>query len=197
MKDTVIAFFSDLLAVILGIVITFAIQDWIDRAADRKDVRSALELVRTELLNNRDDLATMSEYLDEEKKAAEFFIRHHDAPQAAPADSAEYLGSILFADAYITVSNDALELLKSSSLLPKIGDNLLSMKIIRAYDSSSSFAAALNRHIASRDAHLEQSEDFLKSDEGLAGLRWLVTQYTPEYFSDIDEALSAIESYLK
>ena len=52
MKESAFHFFLDVLSVILGIVITFAIQGLIDRSRDRKNVRSAMELFRTELATN-------------------------------------------------------------------------------------------------------------------------------------------------
>ena len=62
MSDAWKSFFSELVAVILGIVITFAGQGMIDRAHNRKEVRSALQLVRTELISNRQDIADLREY---------------------------------------------------------------------------------------------------------------------------------------
>jgi len=59
MKPALSSFFSELIAVVLGIVITFAGQGMIDRAHDRKEVRSALQLVRTELISNRDDISEL------------------------------------------------------------------------------------------------------------------------------------------
>jgi len=46
--DTV-GFFSNMLAVILGIVITFSIQGIINRHSQRENIRSALRLVEEEL----------------------------------------------------------------------------------------------------------------------------------------------------
>ena len=53
-------FLSNLLSVVLGIAITFAVQAIIDRSQTKKDIRAALELVRTELGTNIDDIGVMT-----------------------------------------------------------------------------------------------------------------------------------------
>ena len=63
MKESVKTFLKDLLAVVLGIFITFTIQGLINRSADKKDVRSSLELVRSELVRNIDDISVMKDHL--------------------------------------------------------------------------------------------------------------------------------------
>ena len=151
MKDSVTNFFANVLSVILGIVITFSIQGIINRSQDRKNVRSALELVRSELATNVEDISIMADYLKQEQAAARYFLNHAEDLDQCPVDSVTLHSSILFSDVSITLCNDAIELLKTSSLFQKIGDNPLSMKIIRAYDCCSICAQNLNRHIATRN----------------------------------------------
>ena len=198
MKGRFIDFLLSMLSVILGIVITFAVQGMIDRAADRREVRSALELVRTELETNREDIATMTGYLAQEREAAQYFLEHGKDLQACPAGTVATLSGLLFADASISVSSDALELLKNSALFPKIGNNLLSMQIIRAYDTGSTISLLLNRHVSARDERFEPTESFLGSEAGQQALRWLISQADPASLadlSDIDAALEALEHY--
>lgn len=216
MKETIINFFSNLLSVILGIVITFTIQGMIDRAGARKEVRSALELVRTELIANMDDISVVKDYLRQERNSAAYLLEHRDHLAQCPADSISYHNSILFSDVSITVCHDALELLKMSSLFQKIADNPLSMKIIRAYDACESISANLNRHFLSRDARFDGSvneqtvrqfapygyldiKDFLRTDYGKFAVSWLTAQADPESYadlSDVQDAVTAIEGYL-
>ena len=75
-----------------------------------------------------------------------------------------------------------------SSLFQKIGDNGLSMKIIRAYDSCSQMAISVDRHIAERNA---QPADSLYN--------W-IELHDPRVFADpadIDKAITAINVYLR
>lgn len=216
MKETTIAFFRHLLSVVLGIIITFSVQGVIDRAHVRREVRSALELVRAELAANIEDIDTMSDYLRQERKSAEYFLDNRAKLASCPADSISFHSGVIFAEASITLSHDALELLKMSSLFQKIGDNDTSMKIIRAYDTCSSIAANLNRHIEARNALFDSSineqtarkfatkgsidiKEFIKTNFGLYAVRWLSNQIGPEYYADVTDleaAISAIDRFL-
>ena len=212
MKD----FLTKLLSVVLGIAITFTVQGILDRSRAKKDVRSALELVRTELTTNVEDIGVMSDYLRNERAAAQYFIDHRRTLAKCPADSIAYHSSMLFADASITMSHDALELLKNSSLFQKIGDRNLSMKIIRAYDTCQSISSALNQHITHRNNQFENSvnektaslfasggaisiKEYIKTDYGFYAVRWITTQGPVDKYADvtdIEDAIAAINAYL-
>ena len=202
MKESVSSFLSNVLSVILGIAITFAVQGMIDRSRVRKDVRSALKLIRTELQSNRADIATMADYLDSERAAAKYFLSLDDVWTGASSDSVGIYGGILLSDASIALSDDALELLKMSSLFQSIGNDALSMKIIHAYDTCELIAAALNRHIEARNARLGDVEDirtFFTSAEGRKALRLISLQANPARISetvDLETAIQAIDNYL-
>ena len=216
MKDKLIDFISNLLSVILGIVITFAIQGMIDRASDRKEVRSALELVRSELLSNKNDIILAGAFVEQEKASAQYLLSHRDTLDRCPTDSIAYHSGVIFSDFSMTICQDALELLKMSSLFQKVGDNQLSMKIIRAYDSCEMVTDFLNQRAAARNARFDNSvteqnarriasggfidiREYLKTDFGNYAVRYLVTQASVDKFtdtSDIDSAISAIDHYL-
>ena len=217
MKESVASFLSNMLSVILGIFITFMIQGMIDRSHDRQNSRSSLELVRSELAQNIEDISTMRDYMYQEKQSAEYILANKDSLDKCPVDSLIFHSGMIFADVSFTLCQDALELLKMSSVFQKIENNDLSMKIIRAYDASGTIVSILNRHIASRDARFENSIDketagvfasggsidikkFVETDYGIFAIKWLTTQPSPENFTDVtdlEEAISAIDKYLK
>ena len=188
-----INFVGNVVAIVLGVVITFMIQGKMDRANELKEVHSALELVRTELTSNREDIVVMDEFLSQEKKAATYYLKNMKNLQKCPADSLNQYGGILLADVFITLPHNALEFLKMSSLFQKIGDNPLSMKIIRAYDSCDNTAANVTRHIAARDARYKGKID-TDYVHPLA-IRSESDQFTD--VTDIDAALEAIDAYLR
>lgn len=212
MKD----FLTKLLSVVLGIAITFTVQGIMDRKHTKKDVRAALELVRTELGTNIDDIGVMTDYLKKERAAAQYFVDHRKTLAKCPADSISYHSSFLFADATISMSSDALELLKNSSLFQKIGDRPLSMKIIRAYDTCQTISATLNQLVIDRNAHFEASindktaallaptgsisiKDYIKTDYGYYAIRRITSQASIDQYADItdiEEAIAAINDYL-
>lgn len=221
MKASTAGFIRDLvinfLAIFLGIIITFAVQARIDRSLEKKEVRSALELVRNELNANMEDIAMMSDYILEERRSAEYLLANKDNLAKCPADSVNYHSGVLFADASISVSSDALEMLRSSSQFPKIGDSRLSMKIVRAYDSCNSAAANLNNHVATRNAFFAKSineqnvnriapngrisvKELIRTAYGLYAIRQTAALALPEKYvdlTDVEDAVSAIDQYLR
>ena len=217
MNSTLKSFILDSLAIILGIFITFAFQEWIDRAHDRKEVRSALWLVRTEILTNLEDVNTLTEYLKQERASAQYLINHRNDLDSCPVDSVQYHSGMILAEVNASVSNDALEMLKSSSLFQKLGNSLLAMKIIRAYDSCNLIMEMVDDHITARNARFENSinennvnkistdggidiPEFIKTDYGLYSMRWLANQIIIEQtsdISDVNEALKSIDDYIR
>ena len=215
-KENFINFVISFLAIFFGMLCTFVGQGIIDRAADRNEVRSALELVRSELASNIEDINTMADYLMQEKKSADYFLDNRAKLDKCPVDSVNYHAGMLLADASMTLPHNALELLKMSSLFQKLGDDQLSMDIIRAYDSCEYSVAKYNEFISDRDEKFNQTineqsitqfapsgyidiKKFINTTNGLYTIRWITTQVTPDkeqFINDIEKAISSIDRYL-
>lgn len=140
------SFFTDILSVVLGIFITFGIQGMIDRKHEKKEVTSALELVREELANNLTNLREVIDLINSEKSAAISMSGAVGSMQKYDADSLTVWNSYLGTEYFFTVTDDALELLKSSSLFQKINDKNLALGIIKSYDYLEADAKAFNTH---------------------------------------------------
>ena len=194
MSDAWKSFFSELVAVILGIVITFAGQGAIDRAHSRKEVRSALQLVRTELISNRQDIADLRETLDQVQQSAQYLndnpelLKNVHRLDSATLNTVTYHQGMVYAEVSVTLPHDALELLKTSSIFQKIGDNTLSMKIIRAYDTCQNIVESIDRHFIAKTA---------QTDENLPN--WLLLHSPLPYIdpADLDKAITAINVFLR
>ena len=187
MKPAWASFFAELLAVVLGIVITFAVQGMIDRAQDRKNVRSALELVRVELSSHLEDIGLLKDHLAQQRLSAKYLEENQDNLDNCPADIVKYHQGMVNAEVSVFLSHDALELLKNSSLFQKVGDNALSLKIISAYDTCEQMATEMNNYFAARDAQPGDPASW-------------VLYYNPSRFTettDIETAIEAIDAYLK
>ena len=194
MKEAWKSFFAELVAVVLGIVITFAGQGMIDRAHDRKEVRSALQLVRTELISNRDDISELRTVLEQVQQSARYLadnsalLQNVHALDSADLSTLTYHQSMVFADISLSLPHDVLELLKTSSIFQKIGDNALSMKIIRAYDCCQVMVESIDRHFVAKSS---------QTDEDLP--KWLLNHGPLPYTdpADIDKAITAINVFLR
>ena len=142
MKDTIINFFSNLVSVVLGIVITFSVQGMIDRAQGRKDVRSGLELVRTELTANLEDIRTMCSYLEDERASARYLLSNRMRLERCPADSVDYCSGVLFADEFCEAPKSTLEALRGPLEDRKVIISRLKAKVV--YPASFMLVAAAN-----------------------------------------------------
>lgn len=194
MKERIIDFLTRLIPVVTGIAITFTVQAMINRAHARREVRSALQLVRTELVSNQEDIAILNEYLEQEVASAQYLEENADLVKnlsrldSLTAQTVKYHLGMVGADVTLVFPHDALELLKMSSLFPKIGDNNLSMKIIRAYDSCAQMSASIDRHLSLRDAQAPDEQ-----------CSW-VLRHDPRDFADvtdIEQAITAIDVFLR
>ena len=216
-KEIIINFLISFMSIFLGMLCTFVGQGMIDRAADKKEICTALELVRAELTENKDDIVTMLAIVDQERTSAQYFLDKRAVIDRCPDDSIAFHGANIFAEVSISLRQDALELLKSSSLFQKIADNNTSLKIIRAYASCMTAASALNKYETDKDEKLENiiTDQYIrktadtgklgidvrksiKSNYGLLLTRWMAQPLSESVYDmgDVDGAIKAIDSYL-
>lgn len=213
------SFLSNVLSVVLGIFITFGIQGVIDRRQEKKDVASALELVLEELIVNKNDLQEVMGLLRMESEAANCMLANAGKYGKCDADSLAYWSSALSTEYFFTVTDDALELLKSSSLFQKINDKNLALSIIKAYDYLGADSKAFNSHEQYKvSLLLDATTDKAKKDAlSFSDKEYLVRFYsTPEakFFlrsaaemssipflesglSDINDAIDKIQARIK
>lgn len=145
-KFDYIGFFSNILAVILGIAITFYIQGIIDKKTTKDNIESALSLVRDELSSCRNDLSSSADFMDAERVAARYLQEHSKDLKSCPKDSVAIYGSTYISHMILTLPNDALELLHASSIFSSMNNNELSLLIIRAYDQCKALLQIFNMH---------------------------------------------------
>ena len=144
-----------------------------------------VEVVRGGMVDNvSKSHAAASLFLQQEVVSAQYLSDHQDDLASCPADIVKYHQGQVNAYVSLALSQNALELLKMSSLFPKVGDNDLSMEIIRAYDACELLQTDINRHYSNRSAS--------------AGDRvpWLRLNDMEEYTVDIKTAIDAIDTFL-
>ena len=183
-KAWIIDFLNRLLPVVTGIAITFTVQGIVNRSHDRKSVKSAMELVRTELKSNLDDIDHLTDFMKQEVISAQYLSDHQHDLDSCPEDIVKYHKGQVNAYVSLALSQNALELLKMSSLFPKVGDNDLSMEIIRAYDACELLQADINRYYSSRSPSTGDR------------VPWLQLNDMEEYTVDIKTAIDAIDTFL-
>lgn len=216
-KTTAVGFCLDVLTVIIGIAITFAIQGLIDDKRTQSDLRSALELVADELTTCKEDLASCAQTIADESRAAEYFLLNKDCLLQCPQDSVMQYGMRLVYPTVLTLSEEAVDLIKNSSLFQAIGDDELSLAILQAYDICNVLLTVFNDHENDKSALLKKAcktegfsdmsntadlFDFPKMmrDEDaratLVTLRMTSPSVITRGFPFIDAAVTKIEEYL-
>lgn len=134
-------FFRNLTAVVLGIIITFIGSDMLAEHNTKKEVKRALQLVKNELIENKEIMIDAQSTLKYQKKAARFLLKNKNHLSSIPKDSFDLYCHVPFFWATVHYTSDALELLKNSSLFQKISDEQLSLQLIRTYGSIQEAAA--------------------------------------------------------
>lgn len=128
-------FFRNFIAVVLGIVITFVGSDLIEERKIRNEVKDALSLVKDEILLNRETIEELMEQELFEQRGACYLLQYKDSIDKASPDSIEKYGYSPFQSFNPIYIDDAMEMLKSSSLISAIENKKLATRIIQTYNT--------------------------------------------------------------
>lgn len=128
-NEFILSFFS----VVLGIVLTFGGEALIRHRQEQNDLRACLQLVASELRENRELLHLCDSLLDDQLMAATFLLRYEDNLAGAPQDTLDEMSNIPLMMWEISIYTDAFELLKSSEVLTKLEDKQLALDIFKIY----------------------------------------------------------------
>ena len=178
-------YLMNFVAVCLGIIITFAGQGLINRHAERNEVRSSLTLVKTELQDNLSYIDLSDSVFCLLTDAAQFLIRYEGHYADAPEDSLYMYCNVPLSSFEITHSEEALELLKNSSLFTKIKDLDLSLEIIHTYGQIEDEMKVVAFYHDRKDKYLEDAltgkvKDVLSNDNVTAVQLWSAITSTQE-----------------
>lgn len=126
-------FICNFIAVVLGIAITFVGSDMIQEHNKKKEVAQALQLVKSELLINRETIEEMMKIEKINKEGACYLLQYKDKMNEASSDSLNYYGYFPFQSQDFLPVTDAMEMLRASSVMQNIKNKELAVEIIQAY----------------------------------------------------------------
>ena len=126
-------FTCNFIAVVLGIAITFVGSDMIQEHNKKKEVTQALQLVKSELLINRETIEEMMKIEIFNKEGACYLLQYKDKMNEASSDSLNYYGYFPFQSQNFPPVTDAIEMLRASSVMQNIKNKELAVEIIQAY----------------------------------------------------------------
>lgn len=140
-------FFRNFIAVMLGIIITFAGSDWITERNTQKELEKSLQLVKSELLLNKETIQEMGKRVAWEQKAARYLFKYKNKENEVSQDSVNQYLPFLFQWSKFTFTNDAIEMLKTSSLIQKIRNKELALQIIKAYGTIKAVESSFEMYV--------------------------------------------------
>lgn len=218
-RENLTSFFLNFLAVVLGIVITFGGESLISARKERNNLKNCLELVSSELQNNKEYLISCDSLLKREVEAALFLIRYEKDYTKAPKDSMGALCNVPLMLDEISIYTDAFELLKNSGVLTKIRDKQLALDIFRIYGALQNDVDYINMFYDHKLKYLEPAmnsdvkallssdnvtavglwSEMARTDEGRQFLREILrflSSYNPyDLYEAVDLAISEISGY--
>lgn len=147
-------FALEFLAVVLGIVITFAGEAIISSHNEQVDVKNSLQLVKDELQDNLSYILEADSLMEIDGEAARFLIRFMGHYDEAPKDTLYYYCNYPMYLYTFYNTSQALELLKSSSIFSKIKDKSLALDIIHAYGN-------IEEYIRLKRSYLEKKKNLV------------------------------------
>lgn len=218
-------FICNFTAVVLGILITFTGTDWIEERKTENGVKDALFLVKNEMLINRKYIKEMMKDEVCQQRGALYLLQYKDSLDKASPDSLERYCNFSLGQQGFLYTNDAMEMLKASSLMPAIKDKGLTTQIIKTYKEINTAFVTFDDFTETKIEHLrrliEQTEvqTFLDKNESYSPaelwnilfkypgsiqlLRLMVTMHSypteiyEHYLKQIDKTVAAIEEIYK
>lgn len=144
-------FFRNFIAVVLGINITFAGSDWITERNTQKEIKKSLQLVKSELLLNREEMEALRDRIVLEQYAANYLFEHKDNPAEMPQDSIRKYFPLPFQWSKFTFTSDAMEMLKASALIQKIQNKELALQIMKVYGAIKAAEVSFDKYSNVKD----------------------------------------------
>jgi len=184
-ENDVKGFLLNFMAVVLGIVITFCGEGMIESRNEKKEVKKSLELVKNELKDNLKFVDLADSVIMDYYLSAKFLIQYIGRYNEAPADSMEIYSYAPLTVMEVSSSEEALDLLKTSSLFTKIKDQQLSLDIIHTYgairDKMSLFKLVFDLCDDNRSAAInDEVKKVLASDNVTTAQLWYAFTSTTE-----------------
>lgn len=120
--------------VVIGIVVTFAGSNALEERAKAKELVQAMQIVKSELELNRQEVIRVTGILQNERNGCSYLLHYKDHIRDANPDTLRmYLYTPFISELY-AYTDDALEMLKASSLVQQIQNKETVLQLIKAYN---------------------------------------------------------------
>lgn len=134
------------LVVTAGIVVTFVGSDLISNHSTDKEIRSTMNLIIKELQSNNDDLSILVKKYNKDRVIAQYLIDSKFDVSQISCDTLRKYQSFISQLSDFSYSEDALDVLKGSSLMQKITDKDMLLNLIKIYQSFHNVRTAVSEY---------------------------------------------------
>jgi len=152
-----VSFTTNFVAVCLGIIITFAGEGYISSKNEEKEVKKSLELIKSELEQNLEEMQMGDDFMELSAGASRFLVEYEGRYEEAPKDSMVKYANVPFCKLQLTVSHNALELMKNTGNFAKMKDLELALGIIGAYRIADGNIEMFDEYCRNKDEYLEKA----------------------------------------
>ncbi|MDR1671381.1 MAG: hypothetical protein LBR57_02570 [Alistipes sp.] len=139
-------FYRNLVAVIIGIIITFGGSNLIQKNAEQRETAYILSMVKDELRENLASVENTQKYLYRVYNDAVALLPYIDDPWSVPIDTIRVHNGIINKRSSFDYLTDAFEVLKSSSQIQYVHDKDLVRILIKLYREFETFQNAVGNH---------------------------------------------------
>lgn len=137
-------YIRQLSVIVLGIVITFVGSDIISGYAKHKETASVMQLIRAELVDNKQMLNHVKNNIDMQSKISKMLLDNGCSYQGIPVDTLNfYRRSLVYRTAF-SYNDNSLEVLKNSSLMQHVSDKVFMLSLIQTYESMRGLAGSID-----------------------------------------------------
>lgn len=127
-------FLINLVAIIIGIFVTFYITDKIADRKEQKDLQLQLNAIKVELESNLENIEDLSRYFCRMKNLSEYLYSTRNPANVSTDSTDVYLNRIVYVTT-VSHKKDAYEMLKSTGGMRLINDKQLLLDIMNCYST--------------------------------------------------------------
>ncbi|MDR1671379.1 MAG: hypothetical protein LBR57_02560 [Alistipes sp.] len=152
-------FYRNLVAVIIGIIITFGGSNLIQKNAERRETAYILSMVKNELQENLSWVEWIKERLFEEYADAVALKPYMNNPESIPADTINMHHNILTMSYGFDARTTAFEVLKNSSQIQHVRNKEMLKELFDLYEDFNNFSSDLTSHNNSKTSSFNHLND--------------------------------------
>jgi len=152
--SNIFEYFRELSIVIIGVLITLFITNYISGSNKQKEIKGMLGFIRAELIENKENLEWIKWRWEGEQYIFKLALKNSDNLKQIPADTLKKYNYAIGALYSLSTKKESYELLKTSMLMQYIKDKNLLRKLSGMYGRLQNLDAQLSRYSAQKTSFL-------------------------------------------